>query len=674
MIARPRGRFPLTWHIAALCAAVAVPLLLLAGFLLYGAAQGERGRLENEARGSARDIAILLERELAGMAAMLQGLATSMSLQSGDLRTFDRRLRGLPRGEDSAYVLRDLNGQQLINTRLPWGTPLPRTGGPHEADARVIETKQPQVSGLFVGATSQKPIFIVEVPVLGADGDVMYLLAASVPIERLQSLIRSKQLPEGSWVTITDREGTIIARSIGPQAIGHPVVPPAMEAIRAAPVNSTYLTSPEGIRNFAAFHRIDLAGWTAAVAVPERTLFAPREQFMRRMALLTAAALLLSLAAALAVGRRIAEPVTALAAAADALGRGQPVPAIASTVREVDAAGTALATAERELTRRAAERDDLLRTLGRSPAIVRDLRGRILFWGAGAEELYGWSAEEAVGRVSHELLATEFPMPLEQIEAVLRQNGSWDGELRHRAKDGRAITVASHWAVRRDHLTGELLAVVQTNTDITQKLNDQERMTILAREVDHRAKNMLAVIQSLVRLSRADTVQNYTTLIQGRVAALARAHTLLSESRWQGVRLDRLIAEQMAPFRKRGNDRVIVLGADVALAPHAAQPVAMILHELSENAVKHGALSLPAGGVAIEWLVEADQQLVITWTEFGGPAVPLAPPCGFGISVIDRTVRDQLDGTVDFTWRPDGMVCRISLPAQQLAGPKRTAA
>jgi two-component sensor histidine kinase len=228
--------------------------------------------------------------------------------------------------------------------------------------------------------------------------------------------------------------------------------------------------------------------------------------------------------------------------------------------------------------------------------------------------------------------------------------------------------------VRRDHLTGELLAVVQTNTDITQKLNDQERMTILAREVDHRAKNMLAVIQSLVRLSRADTVQNYTTLIQGRVAALARAHTLLSESRWQGVRLDRLIAEQMSPFRKRGNDRVIVLGADVALAPHAAQPVAMILHELSENAVKHGALSLPAGGVAIEWLVEADQQLVITWTEFGGPAVPLAPPRGFGISVIDRTVRDQLDGTVDFTWRPDGMVCRISLPAQQLAGPKRTAA
>jgi PAS domain S-box-containing protein len=672
---RPRGGFPLAWHITALCAAVAIPLLLLSGFLLYGAAQTERSRLEDEARGSARDIAVLLERELAGKAAMLQGLATSTSLQNRDLQAFDRHLRALPRDEDSAYVLRDLSGQQLINTRLPWGAPLPRVGsGARDADRRAIETKQPQVSGLFIGSASRMPIFVVEVPVVAADGSVAFLLAAGVPIARLQSLIRTKKLPDGGWVTVTDRDGTIIARSIATHTIGQPVVPRALEAIQAAPVNSTYLTSPEGVRNFAAFHRVDLSEWTAAVAVPEETLFSPLKQFMRRMVILSAVALLFSLIAAVAVGGRIARAVTALAAAADALGRGQPVPPVASTVREVKAVGAALATAEGELTRRAAERDDLLRTLGRSPAIVRDLRGRILFWGAGAEALYGWSADEAIGRITHELLATEFPMPLEQIEAELRQNGSWDGELRHRAKDGRSVTVASHWAVRRDHLTGEPLTVVQTNTDITQKLTDQERLKMLAREVDHRAKNMLAVIQSLVRLSRADSVRNYATLIQGRVAALARAHTLLSESRWQGVRLERLVAEQMAPFRKRGNDRVIVLGPDIALAPYAAQPVAMVLHELSENAMKHGALSVPEGGVAIEWLAEPGREVVITWTEFRGPAVRLTPERGFGLTVIDRTVRDQLDGDVGFSWRPDGVVCRIALPPHQLAGREPAAA
>jgi PAS domain S-box-containing protein len=331
-------------------------------------------------------------------------------------------------------------------------------------------------------------------------------------------------------------------------------------------------------------------------------------------------------------------------------------------------------TAERELARRGAERDDLLRTLGRSPSIVRDLRGRIQFWGAGAEQLYGWSSDEAVGRLAPELLATEFPVPMAEIESALRQHGNWEGELRHRAKDGRAIMVASHWAVRRDPLSGEPLSIVETNTDITEKLKDQERLRLLAREVDHRAKNMLAVIQSLVRLSRADSVQNFTALIQGRVAALARAHTLLSESRWEGVRLERLVVEELAPFRKRGDDRVIVLGPDVALAPAAAQPVAMVLHELATNAVKHGALSVPDGGVAVEWRVEPDLQLVVTWTEFHAPPIQQAPRQGFGLAMIDRTVRDQLDGTVDFDWRADGLVCRITLPARHLAGRQRAAA
>jgi PAS domain S-box-containing protein len=654
---------------------VALPLLMLAGFLLYEAAQAERTRLETEGSAAARDIALLLERDLAGLFALLRGLSTSTSLQSGDLRSYDARLREVHGLEGVSFVLRGRDGQQLINTRRPWGAPLPRIEDPLEKIGReVVASGQPRASGFVVGTVTGSPLFVIEAPVFDDTGVVRYLLSARVSLDRLMRIIVAKKLPKNAWVTVIDRDGVIIARTIAPDTIGTPVVASAAEAIASGPVSSRYLTSPEGVRNFASFHRVQPSGWTAAVGVPEDTLLGPLLQFLRRIAALAVAAMLLAIAAAVVVARWIARPVGQLAAAAAALGDGRALPAVSSTVAEVAKAGAALARAERELERRAAERDDLLRTLGRSPALVRELDGRILFWGAGAEQLYGWSSREAVGHLSHDLLATELPAPLPEIEATLREKGSWEGVLRHRSKDGRMISVASHWAVRRDRVTGELLSVVETNTDITQKLKDQERLSMLAREVDHRAKNMLAVIQSLMRLSRADTVREYMRLVQGRIAALARAHTLLSESRWQGVSLQRLVAEELAPYRRRGDHRVRISGPEIAVAPAAAQPVAMVLHELATNAVKYGALSVADGHVEVSWSSGRDGAVVLSWTELEGPPVAAVPGAGFGTVMIERTVRDQLGGSVAFDWRSSGVACRITVPLDTIAGRRDTAA
>ena len=128
-----------------------------------------------------------------------------------------------------------------------------------------------------------------------------------------------------------------------------------------------------------------------------------------------------------------------------------------------------------------------------------------------------------------------------------------------------------------------------------------DRQAILAREVDHRAKNALAVVQSILHLTRADDVPGYVAAVEGRIRALSRAHDLLSHSRWEGASLGRLIDEELEPYRTRDADRIVTTGPPVVLQPFVAQTLALALHELATNAAKYGALSHPAGRVSVEW-------------------------------------------------------------------------
>src|SRR5262249_15091551 len=150
-------------------------------------------------------------------------------------------------------------------------------------------------------------------------------------------------------------------------------------------------------------------------------------------------------------------------------------------------------------------------------------------------------------------------------------------------------------------------------------------------EVDHRARNTLAVIQSIIRLTRAKNVDDYVHAVEGRIKALARAHTLLSDSRWRGADLATLVAEELAPYR--AGDKIRCGGPDVSLQPATAQGLALALHELATNAAKHGALSSPAGKVTLEWELESEA-LTMRWSEAGGPAVAEPSSHSFGLKVI----------------------------------------
>lgn len=236
--------------------------------------------------------------------------------------------------------------------------------------------------------------------------------------------------------------------------------------------------------------------------------------------------------------------------------------------------------------------------------------------------------------------------------------------------DGGERWYASQAIVLRRR-NGEPFRAVGVTQDITDRKQAESRLRLLAAEVDHRSKNMLALVQIMLRQTRAATVGEFAAAAQGRVAALARAHTLLSQSQWGSVDLKRLADEELAPFRPADGKRIGIDGPPMALSSRAAQSFALVLHELATNAAKYGALSLPSGRASLTWACRADERLVLRWTEEGGP--PVQPPSrqGLGTNVIDRSIRGQLEGEVRFDWRPEGLVCEIAVPMTKLSQRQR---
>lgn len=223
------------------------------------------------------------------------------------------------------------------------------------------------------------------------------------------------------------------------------------------------------------------------------------------------------------------------------------------------------------------------------------------------------------------------------------------------------------------HEAGRVLEWIGVVEDIDARRRAEAQRALLAREVDHRAKNLLAVVQAVVRMAGAGEAS--MAVVADRIAALARAHDLLARAEWRGAPLREVAEQELAPYHDpEGLPLAIIHGPEVMLAATATQPVAMLLHELATNAAKHGALAR-GDRVHLSWQVDG-ALLRLRWTETGGNGVAGAVPerRGFGSRVIDSTVRGQLGGTIERDWRPEGLDCRIALPLERLVPAESDAA
>jgi two-component system CheB/CheR fusion protein len=304
--------------------------------------------------------------------------------------------------------------------------------------------------------------------------------------------------------------------------------------------------------------------------------------------------------------------------------------------------------------------------VSRAPIFVWDFDDGIVEWNRGSEELYGYTRAEAIGRRKPELLGLK-AHDFEQLQAELLREGSWFGELRHRTKDGRALTVESRMQI--ETFDGRRL-VLESIRDVSERKAWEERQNMLLRELSHRVKNTLTVVQAIAHqtLHTSPSPKDFVERFDGRLAALASVHDRLVQSEWQGADLAALARDHVAPYVSDRPDRIRLEGEPVALPADIATPFALVLHELATNAAKHGSLSVPDGRIELQWHIVAgndERVLKLAWREQNGP--PVTPPArsGLGSALIERTIPHA---TVQREFRADGLVCTIEVPLPEKGG------
>ncbi|RWX81148.1 PAS domain S-box protein [Neorhizobium lilium] len=304
-----------------------------------------------------------------------------------------------------------------------------------------------------------------------------------------------------------------------------------------------------------------------------------------------------------------------------------------------------------------------------------DLEGRFLLANAAFETMAGQSAEDLRQIHRHDVINPEDVDAVSaQFEQATRDGKPFEVEYRLLSAEGTSIWVHDSVSVLGDS-DGRISSVISVTLEIEERKRAEEHAALLLGELDHRVKNILAIVSSIVAqtLKTNSSPEEFAETISGRITAITRAHSLLTSRRAGGTgTLRDLIETELKPY---GDRALRIEGPEVALTPKAGLSVAMAIHELASNAAKYGSLSVTEGQLTISWSVTEglDRRLQLSWTEANGPTVS-GPPArrGFGTTVIDRSLSYEFDGEVTRSFEPSGVVCMIELPFTPEVGELRT--
>jgi len=295
---------------------------------------------------------------------------------------------------------------------------------------------------------------------------------------------------------------------------------------------------------------------------------------------------------------------------------------------------------------------------------AKDCEGRVLLGNAGFGEAVGWRNGDFLGKTDLELLADQ-----QLAQAVMENDrliiaGGQRRQVEEQLRDETGGT--SYWLSTKAPFTddsGKVAGLVGVSINITERKRLEEREKLLAMEVEHRNKNLLGLMQSVIRLTHASTTAELREAVAGRLEALGRAQRVLTRERRPHVELRDLLLEELAAYDVDASGRLRLEGPPVALKVAAAQPLTMAVHELATNAAKYGAFANAEGTLNLTWaLTDKGARLDLEWRECCDE--PVLPPerQGFGTRLLRSVVERQLHGTLTLSWEPTGLRCRMSLP------------
>ncbi len=531
------------------------------------------------------------------------------------------------------------------------------------------------VSRVSIGRIHSDPFFSVTRRRIGAGNGLpaeAYDGAIAVAVAPNAVAAAFVDLSKGSvdTVSLVRDDGQILVRTPGAPALLPQI--PATSHLRQAAMRGegrgTYLgvtlglgPDPVGASRLIAFRRVEGLPLYVTLARPLEVIRADwRDTMMRGLAVgLPALAAMLGLGWALWRKSRAAEA------------------ARLALLREAERREAAeAARAEAEARRQAEAR---FRAIFESRVVgiaVFDLTtDRVLVANAKLLDMVGGGADGAApgdggaGFNWRAVTPSEYLAADEAAIAEGRQRGWWPPyEKEYQRPDGGRVPVR----ISSAPLAGEPGQIVVMVQDISEQREAETRRDLLLREVDHRAKNALATARAALRLTRAASVEEFIVAVDGRIGALAHAMGVLAATSWQGAELEGLLRSELTIFAGTAPHGPLVeyAGPKVELAARAVQPLAMAVHELATNAAKYGALSVQTGVVELSWALQPGPlpSLLLAWRERGGP--PVAEPCttGFGSRLLTATVERQLGGHFTAEWLPEGLTCRIHLPASLLLG------
>lgn len=512
---------------------VAIALLPFIGMMMWLAtdyAAAQRRIIEVERVAVANTLTHLLDREISAIEGALTGLGSSEDLSSGDLERFARHAdQVIKLAHFRAIRVFDPSGAVIYATNGDLGRDVPA-----KTRAMIINDVfrgKFAVSDLVTGAggDAKQMSFSVSVPVM-KNATVSYAVTADISPERMSSIFKDAEL-ESDWISaIVDRSGRFVARSLSPEKFVGERARPELVAVaegnkaRGDFENSTH----EGILTGNSFQRSKLSGWTSVAAVPKAILDAPYKRSMTFLLVGGTTISVLSLIAATLMAARISEPIRRLRSVATALieGRAPPdTPLRIAELNEVRAALNEAVEKKEHLAAIIASSGDAIMSVG--------LDGRVRSWNHGAETLFGYSTAEMVGHPKTIVVPVDRRGELAKHIAVIATGQSMRTETIRITRDGSYIDVSLDMAPIRG-ASGEIVAMSSIIHDITSRKAAEKHQRFLMRELTHRSKNLLAIVQSMARQTArsATSIQDFETRYSHRLQGLAASHDLLVNQNW----------------------------------------------------------------------------------------------------------------------------------------------
>ncbi|MCZ7854793.1 MULTISPECIES: sensor histidine kinase [Agrobacterium] len=538
-------------YLVVMATVITLPLILFGGYLMLRLEAEKRDDLQRETIEDVRVASRNIDRRLQEIATSLNLLSQFPELESGNLAAFQGRVADSLKREGLYAILTTKDGQQRLNTRMPYGQPLGKV--PAEANlAKAIDSGRITVSNMFFGQTSKEWVFNVTLPLgpdLDAAGDALILTQNTSDLSRL---IPTETLPRNWAVAIIDGNNRVVVSSAPDEAeMGKPFVTPDVLSEMQAFSGNFF----DGKGNLYAYAQLPGWQWKTVMWGPLAASQAALIDTWRQMMIGSLVLVLIAIGGAYLVGRQLRSSIRDLTLMAERIGEGEIVAPIDTKIKEANQVAIALS------------------------------------------------------------------------------NASFD------------------------------------------RSQSEERLQLLLHELVHRSKNILTLVQAMIRqLGRENkSIPEFQKEVDHRLRGLGMSIRALAEVQWQGLPIRKLIETHLEVFGTVAH-RVLLIGDDFMLSPEAAQNFGLVIHELTTNSIKYGALSVPTGKITVRWQpFEKDgrQMIHLVWTETGGPPASEPSRKGFGTTVIKRHAEGAFGGQVLTEYREAGFEWTLEAPMRYFT-PKRS--